>query len=326
MFDILEGKVLLLHHWDTDGLCSAAMLLQRLIGKDIKTWTPIIGTFSLTNEHIKWIKNFDYVIVVDMALPQRNIQSIADNATVTIIDHHHQKPIIGVNHQNPVAMGAPSENFPATTWVIKELLDEDVSLFSILGAVGDREKKIKHNIKLWPIIQKYSEAHGISFDELLQMVYSIDANYKVGDKAAVEEAPHILKECLEPSDILENKSWNNKKKQLDEKIQSILDETPLNVKGVLVKRLDTNYAIISTITRRIAWNTGKNTLVVNNGFFPKHDQLYCRSNTRSMLHLIERAKELGFNAGGKKDVLGAIISKDKTESFIEEVINFLSSD
>jgi hypothetical protein len=49
-------------------------------------------------------------------------------------------------------MGAPSENFPATTWVIKELLDEDVSLFSILGAVGDREKKIKHNIKLWPIL------------------------------------------------------------------------------------------------------------------------------------------------------------------------------
>jgi len=38
--------------------------------------------------------------------------------------------------------------------------------------------------------------------------------------------------------------------------------------------------------------------------------------------MIERAKELGFNAGGKEDVLGAIVPKETTGSFVEELYRF----
>jgi hypothetical protein len=76
------------------------------------------------------------------------------------------------------------------------------------------------------------------------------------------------------------------------------------------------------VTRRIAWGTKQDTIVVNTGFFPSHDQLYSRSTRRDMQPMIERAKELGFNAGGKDDVLGAIVPKEATESFIEELYGF----
>ena len=39
--------------------------------------------------------------------------------------------------------------------------------------------------------------------------------------------------------------------------------------------------------------------------------------------MIKRGKELGFKCGGKREVLGAIVPKDKTDSFLIELIDFL---
>jgi single-stranded DNA-specific DHH superfamily exonuclease len=324
MFNSLDGRGLLMHHWDTDGICSAAMLLKRLNRNSIVTWTPQIGTFFLTKEQIEWIKQFDYVFIVDMALPIENIQSISNNNKVVIIDHHHQKPIYEVDHYNPVSHGASSEDYPGTTWVLKEILGEKISLYSILGPIGDREKKIKDNKKFWRIILDFAQSQNMTFEDLLKMTYLIDVNYKIGDKKAVEEAPWILLEYQNPTDILENKIWIEKLEVLNKEINRILKEDPEEIQGVLVNKLNTKYSIISMITRRIAWDTGKNTLVVNYGFFQDHDQVYSRSNSFDMHYLINRAHELGINAGGKKDVLGAIVPKKLTEDFIVEILDYLS--
>jgi len=61
---------------------------------------------------------------------------------------------------------------------------------------------------------------------------------------------------------------------------------------------------------------------VNTGFFPRHDQLYSRSGSRDMQPMIERARELGFNAGGKSDVLGVIVPKEETGPFVDELLGF----
>jgi len=39
--------------------------------------------------------------------------------------------------------------------------------------------------------------------------------------------------------------------------------------------------------------------------------------------MIKRGKELGFKCGGKKEVLGAIVPKEKTDDFVVELIDFL---
>ena len=322
MLDIGGGSVLLIHHWDTDGICSASLILDHLQRDDIVTWTPPLGTFYLTDEHIEMAQGYSKVIICDMALPAENVQKIAEKSSVTMIDHH-QDPIEGINHINPVAHGASGEDYPSNTWVIKENLNFPVSLKIALGFVGDREQKIKDNPPFWEILCGFMANEEIEFDELLELVYRIDSSYKVGDRESVIQAPHQLTTYTKKEDILGNKEWENNLTKLEEKLEEALSEPPEEIDGVQVKRLHTPYAIISQVTRRLAWGTGKDTVVVNTGFFEDQDQLYSRSNNVDMHHLIDQAKKHGYNAGGKKDVIGAIIPKQETEKFLKETIEYI---
>ena len=150
-----DGSVLLIHHWDTDGICSAALLLESIGRIDVETWTPKLGTFYLTDDQILMTQSFDNVIICDIALPESNVKRIVEKAKVTMIDHHHQDPITGITHINPVAYGADGNDYPSNTWVIKEKLNLPVSLKIVLGFIGDREKKIKDNTRFWKITKDF---------------------------------------------------------------------------------------------------------------------------------------------------------------------------
>lgn len=322
MFD-LDGSILVIHHWDTDGLCSGALILDQLGEKRATTWTPSLGTFYLTLDDILYASGFDNVIICDMALPAENVKKIAKKANVIMFDHHHQDPIEGITHINPVALGASGGEYPSNTWVIKEKLGLPVSLRILLGFIGDREHKIKDNPPFWALVQEYINENKVSFDDLLELVYRIDSNYKVGDRDSVTEAPHLLRRYTTRENILENKKWEKNLEELEKKLDKVLSEPPEIVDGVQLKRLDTPFAIISQVTRKLAWGSGEDTIVVNTGFFHDQDQMYSRSQTVDYHDLITRAKELGFNAGGKKDVIGAIIPKSETESFLEETLDYI---
>lgn len=323
MLQVESGSVLLIHHWDTDGLCSAAILLDYFNRDDIVTWTPLLGTFYLLDEQIEMAQNYDHVLICDMALPVGNILRIAEKTRVTVIDHHHQDLIEDIEHINPVANGASGDQYPSCTWVIKEKLGLPLSLKIILGYVGDREQKIKDNPLFWKQTEEYLKREGIMFEDLLMLVYRIDSSYKVGEHKAVMKAPSQLREYETREDILGNEVWKENLWKLEEKLETVLSEPPEMIEGVQVKRLNTPYAIISQVTRRLAWGSGKDAVVVNTGFFVDQDQLYARSNIVDMYNLIERAKKHGYNAGGKKDVIGAIIPKQDTERFLAETIQYI---
>jgi hypothetical protein len=108
----------------------------------------------------------------------------------------------------------------------------------------------------------------------------------------------------------------------DGELKRVLEAPPVEREGALYVELNTRFSVISTVARRVAWETGRDTIVVNRGFFDDSDQLYCRSS-RDMQPMIDRALSLGYNAGGKRDVLGAIVPKCETDSFVEELIVFL---
>jgi single-stranded DNA-specific DHH superfamily exonuclease len=54
-------KGLIIHHWDTDGISSAALLLQYLRKEknklDIKNYTPPIGNYRLSDDEIEKISS-----------------------------------------------------------------------------------------------------------------------------------------------------------------------------------------------------------------------------------------------------------------------------
>ena len=322
MFDELQGKGLLIHHWDTDGICSARLLLERLGDKTIDNRTPELGNYFLTESELEEYTKYDYVIVADMSLPEDNILRLAENAKVMIFDHHLGKVIDSVFHHNPIIKGENPDDYPSASWIVNDFLKNDVNLYSLLGIVGDHEQKIKNNPRFIEIINNFCNENNITFEDLHKMVYLIDTNYKIGEKQEVEKAPSFLLKNNTISDILDNKTWNENYNNLNNEMDKLLNEPAEEIQDILLKKIDTKYNIISTLTRKVSWSSGKNTIVINYGFFNDKDQVYVRSK-KNAEPMIKRGKELGFKCGGKKEVLGAIIPKNKTNSFVEEIIEFL---
>ncbi|HDM67200.1 MAG TPA: DHH family phosphoesterase [Thermoplasmatales archaeon] len=326
MLNSLDGKGLIIHHWDTDGISSTTLLLQKLNMENIGNATPTLGNYYLTNEEINGVRGYDFLIIVDLSIPEDNIKRLHSKVEkILIFDHHLGSLIPYVFHYNPIIKGEDPSRYPSASWIINEYLGNPLNLYSILGVVGDHEGRIKNNPVIWNKIEGFCKEKKLSFDDLLRMVALIDSNYKLGKKNAVEEAPWVLLEANNPQDILGNSEWNENLKLLEDEINSQLSQ-PLEVKdGVIIKRMNTPYNIISTVTRRLAWGEKKPTIVINTGFFKNEDQFYARSLEKDLKPLIERGKNLGFKCGGKKEVLGAIIPKDKTEEFLLEVIDYLRS-
>lgn len=323
MLEEIKGKGLIIHHWDADGICSAALLIKHLSNKEIDNKTPELGNYYLTNDELEIYSKYDYIIIADMNFPEDNVLKLAKNAKVMIFDHHLGKEINQVFHYNPIIKGENPDKYPSSSWIINDFLKNEINLFSLLGIVGDHEQKIKNNKEFYNLIIKFCEKNNIQFDDILKMVYLLDSNYKLGDKKTVEESPYILIKNDKPDFILKNKKWNNNLNKLNKELEKQFNMPHEEINDIILKRINTPYNIISTLTRRIAWSSRKNTIIINTGFFDEMNQVYVRSK-KNAEPLIMRGKKLGYKCGGKKEVLGAIIPKEKTESFVKEIIEFLS--
>ncbi|MDH7517872.1 MAG: DHH family phosphoesterase [Candidatus Thermoplasmatota archaeon] len=322
MLEELQGQGLMVHHWDTDGICSARLLLEKLSNKKIENKTPILGNYFLTDKELKNYSKYDFIIVVDMSLPEDNIKKLAEKSKILIFDHHLGSEIREVFHHNPVVKGGNPDEYPSASWIINKFLGNDVNLFALLGVVGDHEQRIKNNKLFYEIITDFCQKNNLSFDNMLKIVYLLDSNYKLGDKKAVEKAPHLLLTYNDADEILKNEKWNKNLITLNDEIEKQIEKPSKEIQGMILKKINTKYNIISTVTRKIAWDTGKDTIVINTGFFDDKDQIYVRSN-KNLEPLIEQGKSLGYKCGGKKEVFGVITPKDKTDSFVEKILVFL---
>lgn len=322
MLQELKGRGLLIHHWDTDGICSARLILEKLVDKKIDNRTPVPGNYFLTEKELKDYSTYDFVIVADMSLPEADIQKLAEKSKVLIFDHHLGPEIKGVFHYNPVIKGENPDEYPSASWIINKFLDNDVNLFALLGIVGDHEQRIKNNKQIYKIITDFCQKNKLNFDDMLKIVYLLDSNYKLGDKKTVENAPHLLLTYNSAEELLRNEKWNKNLAILNKEIAKQLEKPQEEIQGKIFKKIDTKYNIISTVTRKIAWDSGKDTIVINTGFFDDKDQIYVRSS-KNLEPLIEQGKSFGYKCGGKKEVLGVITPKDKTDSFVREIFDFL---
>ena len=321
----LNGKGLLIHHWDADGICSAKLMMDYIEDYTLANKTPTLGNYFLTDQELKECKGFDFIIIVDMNLPKENILTLAENAEVFIFDHHLGNVITEVFHHNPVIKGKNPDDYPSASWIVNDYLQNDVNLYALLGIIGDHEQKIKNNPRFSKIITEFCDNNNLTFENLHSMAYLLDSNYKKGNKKAVEQAPHYLMNHPGPDAILKNTTWQNNLTELEEEINSILEEPVDKKNDIILKTMNTTSNIISTITRKIAWTKNQDTVVINKGYFTNENQLYVRTIENDMQPMIKKGKEYGFKCGGKKEVLGAIIPKQKTESFVNEIVSYLSN-
>lgn len=322
---IKATKTLLIHHWDADGICSAKILLENFKQHIHANMTPILGNYILTDNEMDFAREFNKVIIADMALPEKNIKEITKSAEVIIFDHHTQPPLDIKLHQNPVSKGATHKEYPSTSYVLNRYLRGSIDLYVVLGAVGDREDKLKENPLFWPLVEAYLEESKLQFSDLLKMAQLLNSIYRVGDKKSVEEAPYLLIQNPGSQYILNQKNWNQNVINLDKEVWKIMAVAPREIDGVLLKCIHTSYNLISQITRKIAWEEGKDTIVVDISYQEGLIQIYTRTLDKDLTPLIRFFKMKGYSAGGKNDVMGVIIPMEKEKSVISKIINHLKT-
>ena len=322
--DHLQGQGLLIHHWDTDGLCSAALLLNHLANPTLATMTPGIGHYYLTETELNHCFSYDYLIIVDMSLPEQQIKKLAENIPVILIfDHHLGRHLENVFHHNPIILGEDPDKYPSTSWIINTFLNNPVNFLSLLGVIGDHEHTIVNNKTFYDTITTFCQDNHCTFQDMQRAVDLLDSNYKINNKEAVEEAPRFLRQCHSLDEILDHTFWKNNLQFLENEIDRQLCMPFEEKEGIIVATLDTPLNIISAVARRLAWHHDKPVVVVNTGFFKDQDQVYVRTST-NLETLIQRGRSLGFRCGGKKEVFGAVLPKQSTSMLIEEIMNFLS--
>ncbi len=323
--DLKYEKGLLIHHWDTDGMSSAALILKKL--SDLETLTPSIGNYYLNEGDMDRINEIDpdIIIVADMALPEESIGFLNQFSDVFIFDHHLQEKHDVKLHHNPVIYGKSPKRYPSASWVVGEYFNHEPNLLTVLGAFGDREDKLKENGYAIEVIEQLMDRWDVDFEDLLRCAEYLDSLYKLGNRFEIEQMPHQLKDLESPGEVLNIEGL----KENVEKLKSAVEkEAHGNIeeigKNVLFKEMESPFNIISTVTRKIAWSREDKIVIVSNCKFKEGEcQVYIRGPIPNSEEIIDKAKEEGYSAGGKEDVVGMVIPTSDKDEFLKDIVKQL---
>ncbi|GAB4276561.1 MAG: DHH family phosphoesterase [Coriobacteriia bacterium] len=334
-----SDRVALLHHWDADGVCSAALAVRKMRAggwRGEPTFVcPELGEYGVSEELAVRIADLapGAVIVVDynVSAGHQGLLAETTGAPVLILDHHRPRsPEAGktrgtISVVNPAADGASEWEYPACTFVLETVLGAGPRWLVDVGIVGD----LHHRAVDW-FEQLEADGRGIrgagySFDDLFEASLLIDAHYKVNDRQGVETATEFMVRAEGLADVLGREDWRDVKSRVDREMERLLAVQPeLRGKGA-VFRLDTPMNLTSALTRRLAReNPDRSVVVINASFLEDADQFYVRNvEPRVAATAIETALSKGYSAGGKDSVFAAVVPKEDSSAFLDEVLSLV---
>lgn len=325
LLEILRGgEVLIIPHWDIDGIASAAMVIRHAC-PDAEIYIPPIARYQIPEDELWQVSGMRPVLLLDLSIGRSEVEKIlrASGSRVIIVDHHH----CAEAQPSGVAVYGRDGADPSNTLLLSRLLGlEQPSLLVALGIVGDvgdrglGEEEAK-------IVKEVCDRHGITLEDLRTICRLVDANYIVGDRLAVKDAIYeLVIHGEEPSSLLENPLWRRRLRMVDEEVARVLSEGHEVVGNVVLKRFSSRFCVISRVGREVAkQNPDRVCIVVNTGLFDDVDQVYIRTmrDDVDIRPLIEEALRRGYVAGGKREVMGALVPKAETEAFVEEAVRRL---
>ncbi|NPA76057.1 MAG: hypothetical protein GXO25_08275 [Euryarchaeota archaeon] len=303
---------MIIHHWDTDGIASAAIFIKKR-GED-KLFTPKIGNFFLDEGDFHTVAKSERINILDMNLPDAG--RLCEHAEVYIYDHHRAERVdCAKEHYNPYLRG---EHYPSCTTVLMERFEYPPDYLVALGVVGDLGPKAKE-LKRWDIL-KTMEKKGITYDMLKRAAELLDSSFKLMKRDEVVENVHLVLQGLDA--ILSAEHLQKNVEKINAEIDNWVSKAELRGHYYFLK-MRSPYQLISAITRKLAWELGKPAIVVNEK--EDRDEFYIRSPDANFnaLPLIDMAKTMGYRAGGKREVMGAILPKGEGDKLAQKVLEVL---
>lgn len=320
------SSVAILHHWDADGIASAA-ILSKILNIQTFFYVPKIGYYGLEAINVEWLRSLplSLILILDYGLPVEDVLRLEKtlNVKVAVIDHHLNNTLNNC-FCNPVAMGFTEENYPSTTWVIRDLFNvKNLDLYVALGVVGDLGKAIEdHRLKNWVI--ETCRKHGLFLKDLFKAVEAIDSCYKLVNYNYIEYARKVLTE-FGVKGVLNNALLSKNKDIIRENVINALENIELvkDYGKVKLFKLECDNYLTSIIGRELAYRFKDSIIVFDNNVKKLGlKYIYIRSYSFNLRNILNELKSKGFNVGGKDYVL-VITCKREYGKEINTVLNTL---
>ncbi|MBI2410353.1 MAG: hypothetical protein HYV32_00455 [Candidatus Kerfeldbacteria bacterium] len=317
------NKLLLLYHWDTDGLACAALFLNYLDvaspNTEVVLMHPTINNYFLLPREYAQIAamNVDAILTTDINFPPdvfTRLEQIVQ--PVFVFDHHSQTAGIG-------KPGVQNPNYPGCSMLVNDYLMQPLSLVSVLGMVGDQEERIREFTAFYPQVEEMMKEHGLSFEEILRLTKLIDTMYIVGDTEGLEYAIALLRR--NPIDALTDQRLLSAEKEIAAELarECAKEMKPMG-EHVLYQPIDSRMSLISEVTRARAREFPE-SIIMTDHVRGDDASLYLRRRNApiDLGCVVDLARKLGYNAGGKPEVAGVVLPAKALVDFRAQVIQLL---
>ena len=166
----------IIHHWDADGISSAAMVKKHLQSRcdTVYSMPPTLGNFFMEERELDYIKSLDpdLVIVVDICMAKDRVLEMKERleTNLWIFDHHRIDPIVEICHVNPIAYGHDGKCWPSASFIISRWLRREDDVLTFLGVAGDWEERATNLQNIFPQMERALARHNLAFPDLQRFV------------------------------------------------------------------------------------------------------------------------------------------------------------
>ncbi len=245
--DLAGKKVLVLHHTDTDGICSAA-LFERLAPPADYTFRP---TAYLSNYSTQ---GYDALVFLDLS----GDGTYKGHKPILIIDHHgvyKKKMANGVVAKPQFYSKVKPYKYPAVK-MVNDLLDapKELGWLVAIGLTGDISDE------QW---KTFVKKVGISKKDLLLAVRMIDSGRQIGLNE-LKEASQIVRQADSIDDIFNSKLrsyFNRVDKELN-KLREAYKRRAERHGNILLFEIKTKFLLGSTLSTIVSFETPDKIIIL----------------------------------------------------------------
>jgi len=320
-------KVYVLHHWDADGVASAAILLRVLGPRVVGVGTPKIGVYGANALNLGEImgRGADTLVVLDYgARPDEVLARVPQGIQAFIVDHHAVELSDDVRRHccNPVALGMSETEYPSTAWVLYELLNTppDIADLAALGIVGDLGPALATSEYVMFVDSVAAELN-MTLNDFVRAAELIDSCYRTVNSKCIKHAVQVLAEegvkgILHDEVLISaRESASRYVERAYDSLQSLGEPCP----GVKVWRLSLDSLVTSYVGRSLARAYPDDVILLAHNIPSLNvTYVYVRSYSVPLRKFLERLREEGMKVGGKDMVFVVTCSEGED---CNEVLN-----
>ena len=317
------SSVLIIHHADSDGCCSAAILHKYLakrgvtkITTDSPIFSPRIG--EDTKQEISKSPP-DYLIVTDLGADSAEyLTTISKTTPVLIVDHHkiHEQTFGGCVLLNPCNLNLPDQLNPSACF-LSFLLTNTCDWLTVIGTYGDNG-----HAKIPNLSKRVQAKYKLTEEQIRKAAHMIDSAEETHPGYA-QRAVKILIGSKSPADVLISEELNMYELEIRTEIDGIIAHHKKNAiidteHNMLILPIRTKYNIKSDIANRLQLRYPKKLILVYEKRGGKIRISFRTLTDANFPDLIRRAMNgMKGTGGGHAKAAGANIVPTSFDRFIQ---------